>query len=74
MKTVGTVKLLREGGGVMVTAGATVLLRGNDPGENEDDVASISDCRVDGGEESIVAASTVEAMAAADSVGEGGVV
>ena len=77
MKTVGTVELLVEGdgggGSVMVTAGVTVLLRGNDPGGDEENVAAIGGCKVDAGE-SIVAASTVEAMAAVDSVGEGDVV
>lgn len=77
IKTVGTVELLVKGdgggGSVMVTAGATVLLRGNDPGGDEDNVAAIGGCKVDAGE-SIVAASTVEAMAAVDSVGEGDVV
>jgi hypothetical protein len=76
IKTVGTVELLVEGdgggGSVMVTAGATVLLRGNDPGGDEDNVAAIGGCKVDAGE-SIVAASTVDAMAAVDSVGEGDV-
>jgi hypothetical protein len=57
-----------------MTAGATVLLRGNDLGRDGDNVAVISGCRVDAGEEGIVGASTVEAMAAVDSVGEGDVV
>jgi hypothetical protein len=76
IKTVGAVRLLREGGGgggVIVTAGATVLLGEGDPDGDEDDVAEIDGCRVDGGEESIVAASTVEVMAAVDRVGKGGV-
>jgi hypothetical protein len=78
MKTVGAVGLLGDGdggeGGVMITAGATVLLAEGDPDGDEDDVAAISGCRVDGGVESNVAASTVEVMAAVDSVGKGGVV
>ena len=68
IRAVGTVGPLGEGGGgVVMTAGATVLF-------GEDDVAAIGGCRVDGGEENIVAASTVEVMAAVDSVGKGGVV
>ena len=78
IKTVGAVRLLREGGGggggMVITAGATVLLGEGDPDGDEDDVTEIDGCRVDGGEESIVAASTVEVMAAVDRVGKGGVV
>jgi hypothetical protein len=73
VKSVETAGLLGEGdGGVMMTAGATVLLGEDDPGGGEDGVAAIGGCRVDGGEESIVAASMVEAMAVVDSVGKGG--
>jgi hypothetical protein len=78
MKTVRAVGQLGEGddsgGGVVITAGATVLLGEGDPDEDEDDVAAIGGCRVDGGGESVVSASTVEAMAAVDSVRKGGVV
>jgi len=77
VKTRGAVRLLREedgGGGMIITAGATVLVGEGDSDGDEDDVAEIDGCRVDGGGESIVAASTVEVMAAVDRVGKGGVV
>jgi hypothetical protein len=78
IKTVGAVRLLREGdgsgGGVVIPAGAAVLLGEGDPDGDEEDVAEIDGCRVDGGEESIVTASTVEVMAVVDRVGKGGIV
>jgi hypothetical protein len=77
IKTVGAVRLLREGDGgggdIIVTAGVTVLLGEGDPDGDEDDVAEIDGCRVDGGEEIIVAASAAEVMAAMDRVGKRGV-
>ena len=78
VKIVEAVRLLREdnggGGGMIIMAGAIVLLGESDPGGDEDDVAEIDGCRIDSGEESMVAASTVEVMAAVDRVGKGGVV
>ena len=78
IETVGAIRLLREdgdgGGGVIIPAGAAVLPGEGDPDGDEDDVAEIDGCRVNGGEESVVAASMVEVMAAVDRVGKGGVV
>jgi hypothetical protein len=56
---------------VKMTVGATALLGEGDPGGGEDGVAAIGGCRVDGGEENIVAASTVEVIPAMDSIGRG---
>jgi hypothetical protein len=76
IKIVGVVRLPREGDGggdMIITAGATVLVGEGDPDGDEGDVAEIDGCRVNGGEESIVAASAAEVMAAVDRVGKGGV-
>jgi hypothetical protein len=76
IKIVGVVRLPREGDGggdMIITAGATALVGEGDPDGDEDGVAEIDGCRVDGGEEIIVAASATEVMAAVDRVGKGGV-